>query len=244
MEVEKGTAKGAGICGIILMVSGIASTVSGSVWVSSHGYGGYGIWSGIGLVIAGILGIVTWWKRNKGVLIGFLVITIIMVIVASSQAITSGVSYGLFKAFVGHQCYDSGSSCICGSERYDRSFCGNWNDLMNALLTITIFNVVGAVVSLAGSIFGCMGTCCATTQRQPGTVMVQQPVFVTTTTQPGYVAQQPGYVQQQPGYVQQQPGYVQQQPGYVQQQPGYAPQPAAAYPPQAGGAPPQYTKKY
>uniref|UniRef100_A0A6P8IVV3 Uncharacterized protein LOC116305628 isoform X1 n=1 Tax=Actinia tenebrosa TaxID=6105 RepID=A0A6P8IVV3_ACTTE len=237
MEVEEGTAKGAGICGIILVVCGVASTISGFIWVSIHGYGGFGIWSGIGLVIAGILGIVTWWKRNKGVLIGFLVITIIMVIVASSQAITSGVLYGVFKALVGHQCYDSGSSCICGNERYQRSFCGNWNDLMNALLTITIFNVVGAVVSLAGSIFGCMGTCCATTQRQPGTVMVQRPVFVTTNTQPGYVSQQPAYVQQQPGY-------VAQQPGYVQQQPGYAPQPTAAYPPQAAGAPPQYTEKY
>ncbi|XP_031557387.1 uncharacterized protein LOC116294008 [Actinia tenebrosa] len=158
MEVEKGTAKRAGICGIILMICGVASTISGFIWISIHGFGGFGVWSGIGLVIAGILGLLTWWKRHKRLLNGFLVITIIMVIVATSQAIASGVFYVVFK---GHQCYDSGSSCVCGSETYERSFCNNLNDLIIELLTITICNAVGAVSSLAGSIFGCMGTCCA-----------------------------------------------------------------------------------
>jgi hypothetical protein len=46
-EVEKQTALGIGICGILLLICGVASLISGFIWIGIQGVGGYGVWSGI-----------------------------------------------------------------------------------------------------------------------------------------------------------------------------------------------------
>lgn len=46
---------------------------------------------------------------------------------------------------------------------------------------MTFVNIIGAILLLASSIIGCMGTCCA--KSETNVVVVQQPAVVMTTQQ-------------------------------------------------------------
>ncbi|KAK3708942.1 hypothetical protein QZH41_012339 [Actinostola sp. cb2023] len=180
------------------------------------------------LVVAGVLGIVTWTKRNRGAMIAFLVLCIISCIVGVIQALVAGIVHAQYTR--------------CSTD--DRCYI----NLLGGLLAFIILSAFGAFFSLAGSIIGCKSACGG--QQTAGTVIVQQPAVVMQSYPEGY-PQQPGgypvlaYVGPE-GYPQQPGGYPAQfhvgPKGYPQQPGGYPAQAYAGpegYPQQPGGYPAQ-----
>lgn len=54
-DVEAGTARAAGIVGILILICGIADSVCGFIWVGYGIPGGHGLWSGIGVKLPTLL---------------------------------------------------------------------------------------------------------------------------------------------------------------------------------------------
>lgn len=208
-QVEPGIAKGAGIIGILLLIMGVANAIAGIVFITYNGTGAHGLWSGGACIISGGLGILIMWKKSHVVMIFFLILNIIIVIVCGVQAFLVWVAYVLYKAFVSDQtdgrCMSTtADTCRCGpygNYTYLNVSCDWFESIEAILLSIAILSALACIISLAGSIAGCIGACCARRQ-DPG-------VVVMNTNQPGVVytaAAQPGYPQGGP------PGYDQPPP--------------------------------
>lgn len=179
-SVEAGLAKTTGIIGIAIGLCGLGNAICGFIWLGHNGYGGHGLWSGFGLILAAILGIIVWQKRNRNVMIFFLVTCIILVIIMIIQAAIAVLAYifwSLFQAAVDCRIY--GGRCHCRNSRgeaipIELKTCDLITLIDGLFLAMTIFSSLGTIMSLAGSVVGCMGTCCVRNQ-QPGMVVVQQP---------------------------------------------------------------------
>ncbi|CAB4043359.1 Hypothetical predicted protein [Paramuricea clavata] len=108
--------------------------------------------------------------------------------------------------------------CLYGGESWGyAASCSDLKTVREATGAVTIFFALFAIVTLVGSIYGCIGTCCArrepatvivTTGQQPNTIMItaqahsasnQQPppntVVMTTQAYPAYSQQPPPYGQ-------------------------------------------------
>lgn len=197
--VEPGLAKWTGIISIAAGVCGLGNCICGFIWLGYSGYGGHGLWSGFGLLLAAAMGLFIWRYRNKGIMIAFLVTCIILVIIVGIQTIIAALAYILWRLFrVATDCQTYGGKCHCRNVNgekipIDLEACDLITSIDSLFLSITIFSALGTIISLAGSILGCMGTCCARTQ--PGAVVVvQQPSGTQSSvvyTVPQYPAQYP-----------------------------------------------------
>lgn len=178
--VEPGKAKAAGIVGILCLIFGFALFIVGCIWISYGGGDGTGLWSGLGILVAGILGIVTWVKQSKGALIFMLVLSILEIILLAVQCVLALIAWLIWQLVIGwveNSCKTINNNCVCtghslpmGVEECD------WVFAVEAIfLTVTILSALGAIIAFAASIIGCMGTCCASNETTNTTVIVQQP---------------------------------------------------------------------
>ncbi|KAL9980982.1 hypothetical protein ACROYT_G009631 [Oculina patagonica] len=204
-SVEVGLAKSTGMIGIAAGLCGLGNCICGFIWLGYNGYGGHGLWSGFGLIFAALLGIFVWRYRNKTLMIFFLVSCIILVIIVGVQAAIAALGYIFWRLFrVATDCQTYGGTCHCRNSKgepipIDLETCDVISSIDSMFLAMTIFSACGTIVTLAGSIVGCMGTCCARNQQPGAVVVVQQPsgtqssVLYTTTQHPaeGYPAQYP-----------------------------------------------------
>lgn len=130
-------------------------------------------------MIAGILGIVTWMKKNRCAMIAMLVFYILDIIIMAVQCVLALIVWLVWQLVIGwveSSCQTINSNCVCtghslpmGVEECD------WVYTIEAVfLAITILAALGAIMSLAGSIIGCMGVCCGQSTTTNTTVIVQQ----------------------------------------------------------------------
>lgn len=178
-DVAPGHAKGAGIVGILILLMGLLNLITGIIWVTYGGVDASGIWPGILLLITAILGIVTWPKKSKGTLIGFLVLCIITTITSIVQAAIAGLAFliwQILKAVIESKCTIVNGKCKCDGESIPLQLddC-SWISAIEAIwLTLLIGNGLATIFVFAGSIIGCMGTCCAKAPTQTAVVMVEK----------------------------------------------------------------------
>jgi len=180
--VEDGKAKAAGVVGIMLLAFGLGIFICGIIWISYGGGDGTGIWSSLGIIISGILGIVAWVKKNKCALIGFLVLNIIEIIVLAVQCVLALLIWLIWQLVIGwveNDCETVNNRCVCGgghSLPMDVDNC-DWVYAVEAtFLAVVILSALGTIIAFAGSIIGCMGTCCASEPTQTTVIVQQQPV--------------------------------------------------------------------
>ncbi|KXJ09364.1 hypothetical protein AC249_AIPGENE23616 [Exaiptasia diaphana] len=178
-DVAPGHAKAAGIVGIFVLLMALLNLICGIIWVTYGGSDASGIWPGILLLPTAILGIITWPKRSKGTLIGFLVLCIITIITSIVQCVIAGLAFliwQILKAVIESKCTIKAGKCDCGSDKIPLELedC-SWISAIEAIwLCILIGNGLATIFVFAGSIIGCMGTCCAKTPTQTAVVMVEK----------------------------------------------------------------------
>ncbi|RMX41614.1 hypothetical protein pdam_00008893 [Pocillopora damicornis] len=185
--VEEGKAKAAGIISVLVGISAFIQLICGFIYLSKGGPEGSGLWSGIGMVF-------------------FLVMNILWFIVCLVQIIIAFIAWVIWhfiRKVVETNCYQSGSTCHCQTEKDEPWPVHNCDDIRvieSCFLAILIMSAFSAILTLSGSIIGCMGTCCAR-PAQPNVVVMQQPtgypMVIQQTTAQGYPAQQPYPGQQQ-----------------------------------------------
>ncbi|KAK3698000.1 hypothetical protein QZH41_014372 [Actinostola sp. cb2023] len=182
-ELSQSHAKSAGIISIFILVFAVVNLITGFVFVSYGARDATGIWIGLLLLLAGVLGIITWIKRNKTVMIFFMVICIIDIITCIIQAAIAAIAFifwQILKAMIETKCQIRGDHCDCGNEKVPMALkdC-SWIAPIEAIfLVLLIVNGAATIFVFAGSIIGCIATCCASQQQQPGVVIVQQPAVV------------------------------------------------------------------
>lgn len=200
-EAEPGKAKAAGIVGILIGAVGLCNLVCGFIYAALGGKDGSGLWVGFPHIIIFILGLVTWLKLSKGALIGYLVLSILMQIVTIVFVIICLIAWliwHIIRKVVESECAQEGDQCVCHAEKkvpipVDK--CSHINTIESCFACMTFVNIIGAILLLAASIIGCMGTCCA--KSETNVVVVQQPAVVMTTQQQG---QAPPEYPEKPGY--------------------------------------------
>lgn len=194
-DVSKGYATGAIVTGIITGVCGLASVIIGGVWAGYGGGGGFGIWSGIGMVVIGILGICTFIYRKKGPAIAFLVMNIIFIIICGITAALAGIAALIFAIWVEYLdtsgCQTIGDKCVCSGSTaltYDLSDCDELKVMRNCLTALVAFSAIGCISTFAGSIVGCCIACCQKPAAVPAVIVVNQPPQQMIVTDAGYPA--------------------------------------------------------
>lgn len=179
-QVEAGKAKAAGIVGIMATVLGFGIFICGCIWASYGASDATGLWSGILQLIAGVLGIVTWAKKNKCAMIAMLVFYILDIILMAVQCVLALIVWLVWQLVVGwveKDCNTTNGKCVCGNGRelpLGVDDC-DWVYTIDAVfLAITILAALAAIISFVGSIIGCMGVCCGQSTTHNTTVIVQQ----------------------------------------------------------------------
>ncbi|KAK2574505.1 hypothetical protein P5673_000684 [Acropora cervicornis] len=199
-DVEPGKAKAAGIVGIIIGVTGLVNFICGCIYTSFGPKDASGLWSGIGQIIIGILGIVTWLKLNKMTFVFFLVFNILWLIILIIQVVVALIAWLIWyviRKVVETNCSESPQGCVCNADKslpigVDK--CSDIKTIESCVIAIVITSSLAVILTFAGSIIGCMGVCCA--KPQTNVVVVQQPGIVmttTTTTTPAAVEAPPEY---------------------------------------------------
>ncbi|XP_057297100.1 membrane-spanning 4-domains subfamily A member 4D-like [Hydractinia symbiolongicarpus] len=153
-------------------------------------------WAGIPFIIPGILGLVTGFTKNKCAMIAFMVLNILCFILQGLGTILVAIVVAIWAAYASavDDCTKIGEACYCRVDGETKvingmSNCDDLKAISTLLYVIVIFLVIGAIVTLAASILGCVATCC--TSNATTTVIVQQP---------GMVMQVPPQQQQQQTY--------------------------------------------
>lgn len=199
-EVERGYAMGALVTGVITGVCGLASMICGFLWIAHGGGGAHGVWSGLILLVIGILGIVIFVKRNKCAAIAFLVLNIFAIILAGVQAALAGILALLFAIWIEYLdtsgCSSIGGKCVCSGStalNYDLTDCDELIVMRNSLTAIVAFCAIGCISTFAGSIVGCCIACCQKPTVVQPVVLVNQPPQQVIITSTGQQQQQQGY---------------------------------------------------
>lgn len=186
-DVEPGKAKAAGIVGIFIGSTALVNIICGCIYAGYGGPDGSGLWSGFGLLITAILGIVTWVKHSRGTFIGFLVLSILLLISSIVQvpvALIVWLIWHVIGEVVKAKCsMDAVSNlCVCTDEKtpIPVNDCDDISIIVDCIIAIVISSSLAVILTFAGSIIGCTGVCCMKPQntvvvvQQPGMVMTQQ----------------------------------------------------------------------
>jgi len=180
-DVQRGHAIAALVLGIMELVFGliiiICSFVLGGKVNAGTALTPY--WAGIPYAIPGILGIVVGATKNNCAMIAFMVLNIICFVINGVASILIFVAIGIWAGVasaVTSKCNYIGGHCICTYEGQSYSYkvdsCSTLTGVVALLWAIAIFALIAACTTLAGSIVGCIATCCAN-RNQPGVVVTQ-----------------------------------------------------------------------
>lgn len=153
-------------------------------------------WAGIPYLIPGILGIVSGVTKNNCAMIAFMVLNIICFVIDGIAAALLFLILGIWIAVaseIQQNCNTiAKGNCVCtykGKNHYYKvDDCGVLKTILSLLWCIVIFAIIAAFTSLAGSILGCIATCCR--KSEPQTVIVQTPMVMAA---PGQQAPPPAY---------------------------------------------------
>ncbi|XP_032236500.1 uncharacterized protein LOC116617676 [Nematostella vectensis] len=185
--VGESQSKTAGIISIFILIFGFINTVTGFVYIGYGGTDGNGVWIGILLLMNGILGIITWVKRNKVAMIFFMVLCILNIILCIVQTILAAIGFFIWqvlKGIISTKCRIKDDHCDCGSEKVpvELEDCSWISTFENMFLLFIIVNGICSLFVFAGSIIGCIAACCSNEPQPPSnTVVVQQQGAMVTT---------------------------------------------------------------
>lgn len=181
--------------GIIIMACSFAvgAKISGQSSISPY-------WAGIPYMIPGILGIVSGITKNHCAMIAFMVLNIICFVIDGIAAILLFLIIGLWLAIMKkftedcrYRSWYGTNKCVCKVDgkyyAYAVDSCDTLKAIMSLLWAIIIFAILAALTSLAGSILGCIATCCKSSPPQQ-TVIVQQPAVIMQPQQQGVMQPQ------------------------------------------------------
>ncbi|XP_065063878.1 uncharacterized protein LOC135690293 [Rhopilema esculentum] len=181
-EIQRGHSIGALVIGIMELLFGliivICSFVLGGKVNVSAALTPY--WAGIPYVVPGILGIVVGATKNKCAMIAFMILNIICFIINGIASILIFVAIGVWAgvaAEVTSNCNYLYGHCVCRyngqSYSYKVDSCDTLTGIVALLWAIVVFALIAAITTLAGSILGCISSCCSQNQT-PGVVVIQQ----------------------------------------------------------------------
>lgn len=183
--VERGKAMAAGVMSIFILITAVADMICGAIYALIGGIHGSGLWTGFGLLLCAVFGLITWLRRSKTAMAFFLVLDILWFVVCAAG---TGVSFGLLtlltilKGLMEEHCsLNAEGTCHCSGE-YDVPMnmddCDKVTVAQRCMFAIFVLDGIGALLALGGSIIGCMGVCC--TGQVATTVVVVEPSGVTT----------------------------------------------------------------
>ncbi|XP_028402686.1 uncharacterized protein LOC114525508 [Dendronephthya gigantea] len=200
MAMSRGVGVGSMVIGISLLVLSLISLICGAVVVSkmtSPAAVSIGFW-GLYFIIPGVLSIMAGYKKISS-LLGAALGTHILGIILGIVGLSIGAA---FWTILSSTCVNfsfrhsplNGDHCYCSYNNeiidYPAS-CSDLETVRQASAAVTIIFSVFTIISFIGSIYGCIGTCCAP-REQAGVVITttQQPMAVGMNTQ-AYPGQKP-----------------------------------------------------
>lgn len=178
--VENSKAMAAGILSIFILITAVVDLICGAIYASIGGVQGSGLWTGFGLLLCAVLGLITWLRKSKTAMMFFLVLDILWFVACAVGAVISFGLYALLsiiRATLEDECSISAEgSCHCSGENDIPMNLDTCDDIIVAqrcMFGIFILDGVGALLALGGSIIGCIGVCC--TGQVATTVVVVEP---------------------------------------------------------------------
>jgi len=192
--------KGHGICelvfGVILSLCGLLIIILSAVMSGKAEVGAVlgPWWVGVLVLIPGILAVVGGITKKKCPTVGFLVLSIIMMILVGIITALMAIVVAVLGAFkeVTKDCTKYGTTCKCihNGTTFDMKGvdgdCSVISDIHGLAFGVLILMIVSVLVLFAGSILGCVAVCCNKgSEGGNTTVIIQQ----------GQVHQPPAYDQ-------------------------------------------------
>jgi len=141
-------------------------------------------WAAIPYLIPGILGVVTFFTRNKCAMIAFMVLNILCLVICGLATILVALVVGIYAAVageIGKYCtyYAASDECRCtykGSSRNLKGVkdCDVYTEISALLYCVVAFLIIAVIVTFAACILGCVGSCCTNNPESHTTVVIQQ----------------------------------------------------------------------
>lgn len=179
MGMTKGHSVAAIIIGTLQLLLAIALIITSFV-LSSYGNGvdasSTPYWNGFPFLICGVFGIAGGVSKNHCCMVTFLVLSIIVTVLSGAASIIVTVTLSIWDVagLDFSDCTTVGSSCICPDHRsYGVNDCSYLHSIRAIIVLIMIVCYISTALAFAGSILGCITTCCA--PPDPPMVIVAQP---------------------------------------------------------------------
>jgi len=184
-DIKKGHAIGQLVLGAILCFCALLIIILSGV-IASKGDAGAILgpwWVGLMVLIPGILGVVGGITKKKCPTIGFLVLTIIMMIIIGIITALMAIVVAVLGAFkeATKDCVKYGTTCKCSHNgvTFDMNGidgdCSVIGDIHGMATGVLILMIVSVLICFSGSILGCVAVCCNKgSEGGNTTVIVQQ----------------------------------------------------------------------
>lgn len=181
--ISKGHAKVSLVVGLLQVCFGLAISVASFVLAGKAISGNLTpYWAGISLLVPGILGVITWNTKNYCVMIAFMVLNIITFIIDCVGFLFVALVVAVFAKYASGTCtFDKlWGICTCSTSKSMELYhfkdvpeeaCKAMGNISLMLFIILAFLVLSAITALAGSIVGCISTCCS---NKTGQVVIYQ----------------------------------------------------------------------
>jgi len=122
-------------------------------------------WAGIPFLVPGILGVVVGFTKNFCAMVAFMVLNIITFVLEGIGCILIAIVVAIYAGYADNGCTRYLDTCVCTSNGNrivlsGTDTCDVIKEISTILYVLVVFLVFAAAVTLAGSILGCIGTCC------------------------------------------------------------------------------------
>lgn len=183
--LQKNHAVGGLVIGALQLVCGLLIIILSAVIAGKADAGAIlgPWWAGVLFMIPGILGVVAGVTKNRCPMIAFLVLNIIIFIAQAIVTALMGLIVAILGAFkeVTKECVKVGTStCKCNHKGTTFTMhgidgdCKVIGDIHSMGLGVLAVLIIAVIITLAGSIMGCVAVCCNNSQPAPTTVIIQQ----------------------------------------------------------------------
>ncbi|XP_031571445.1 uncharacterized protein LOC116305634 [Actinia tenebrosa] len=164
--VREREARFAGICGISAVVLGLGHIICGSILLGYEVKNGDGLWSGLGIIAIGAIGIAIWWTKFRPAMIIFLMLSAVLAIALVIQTALAVIGFVFWRDFIqmSDNCYIYNGVCRCTTSDGKKlpiplESCDLIKMFDDAYIALIIFSILSFLVTLAGSFIGCLSTC-------------------------------------------------------------------------------------
>ncbi|XP_048583064.1 uncharacterized protein LOC116609740 [Nematostella vectensis] len=165
-EVNPGVTKKVAMLSAFSGSLALIDSVCGFVLLGYNATSGDGLWSGLGMAVSAVLGILLWKFRLKAIMVAFLVINVLLVVAMSVQAVSAGIAYHLWSRLrSATNCRISLGRCRCTTEDgqsppIDVATCDLLSLFDTGFLILCVASSFGVIVALIGATLGCQTACC------------------------------------------------------------------------------------